>query len=63
LFWENTAEWWAWARQHPELWEFRRVAGKSRYVTFAGVGSGRHKQIREARAALRYPVVPYPKRP
>lgn len=54
---EDTSKWWEWARSSG-LWEFRRVADRSRYVTFTGPRYERNEALR----ALRYPVLPYPKR-
>ena len=55
---EDTSYWWADARASG-LWEFRRVTDRARYVTFAGGA----KDVKAARAALRYQPLPYPKRP
>ena len=48
---------WAAARQNPR-WQFRWVPDRARYVTF----EGNRRERKEARKALRYPVLPYPKR-
>jgi hypothetical protein len=56
-FSDYTQLWWKAARVSGD-WEFRKVTGKSRYVAFAGS----FKEIKEARRALRYDVLPYPKR-
>jgi len=56
---QDTALWWKERRQEkPPTWEFRTVPDRSRYVTFCGP----RNETRAARAALRYPVLPYPKR-
>lgn len=55
--WADTAIWWKLARVHPS-WEFRQSSRKARYVTFCGP----RKEARAARAALLFPVLPYPRR-
>lgn len=53
----NGKEAWAKLRADPN-WEFEIDKDKARYVTFAGS----FKERRDARAALIYPPLPYPKR-
>lgn len=50
--------WWAQARAGDE-WEFRKSFNRARYITFVGS----RQERRDARAALRYEPLPYPKRP
>lgn len=51
------AEAWAAIRADPD-WELAKDAAKGKYVTFCGS----RKEKKDAMAALRYPVLPYPKR-
>lgn len=53
----SSEQWWREARTSGQ-WEFRRVYDRARYVTFVGS----RKERAEAGLALRYPVLPYPKR-